>query len=35
MKIAGADYLQWLVPTSNFSAQMVLNDQVAFVISAR
>jgi len=35
MKITGADYLQWLVPTSNFSAKMVFNDQGAFVISAR
>lgn len=35
MKIAGADYLQRLVPTGNFSAKMVFNDQGAFVFSAR
>ena len=35
MKITGADYLQRLVPTGNFSAKMVFNDQGAFVFSAR
>ena len=35
MKITGADYLQRLLPTGNFTAKMVFNDQGAYTFSAK